>query len=243
MDKTIQTKYSPRSLAVRCLVIVVGVAIAGFGAGCVIAANLGADPVTAFVNAFGNLSGLGPGTAMNIFNLVFFVIILFINRKMINIGMILYTLLLGVFFGFFVGVMGGVLGDLQTATTSTAIIARTLMMLLGVVAVGIGLGMYQAADLGAGPSDAFNQTIAVKTKLQLRWERVIFDVIMVIGALVMNFVDAQGGEFRSDIFIGTILGVFAVGPIMAPVMFRGARIVNKWSGMDEDAGLGKKKSS
>lgn len=237
MGEKKQSKYSARSLLVRCLVIVIGVAIAGLGAGCVIAANLGADPVTAFVNAFGNLSGFGPGTAMNIFNLVFFILIIFLNRKMINIGMVLYTLLLGVFFGFSIEKLSLVLGDLQTATTTTAIVVRVAVLIVGVLCVAIGLGMYQAADLGAGPSDAFNQTVAEKTKMELRWERMIFDAIMVVGALAMSFFASRGGDFKSDIFVGTIVGMLAVGPIMAPVMFRGAKIVNKWSGMDENAGL------
>lgn len=242
MSKKIQPKYKPRSLIVRCLVIIIGVAIAGFGAGCVIAANLGADPVTAFVNVFGNLSGLGPGTAMNVFNLTFFVIILIINRKMINIGTVLYTFLLGVFFGFFVEKMGLLLGDMQTSSTFTALAARSVMMLGGVLCVAVGLGMYQAADLGAGPSDAFNQTMAAKTKLALRWERVIFDAIMVIGALAMSAVISRGGPFKTDIFVGTIVGMVAVGPIMAPIMYRGAKIVNRWSGMGENSGLGADKT-
>lgn len=238
MEANVKSKYSARSLVVRCIIIVIGVALAGFGSGCVIAANLGADPVTAFVNSMGRLTGLGAGTAMNLFNLFFFILILFMNRKMINIGMIIYTLLLGVFFGFFVEQMGNLLGDMQTSNEAMALVVRALLLVLGVLCVAVGLGMYQSADLGAGPSDAFNQTVSAKTKLALRWERIIFDAIMVVGALIMSAIASSGSDFKSDIFVGTIIGMVAVGPIMAPVIFHGAKIVNKLCGMDPGAGLG-----
>ena len=42
-------KYTLRSIIVRCVVIMVGVFITAYGAEAFVLANLGSDPVTAFV--------------------------------------------------------------------------------------------------------------------------------------------------------------------------------------------------
>ena len=58
-------------------------------------------------------------------------------------------------------------------------VSRVILIVTGTIALGIGLGFYQSAEFGCGPSDAFNQTMAKVLKMQLRWWRMIFDVIMV----------------------------------------------------------------
>lgn len=88
-----------------------------------------------------------------------------------------------------------------------------VVLAVGTLAIGFGLGLYQSAELGAGPTDGLNQTVVQKTGLAYKWERIIFDALMAfIGWLL-------GGT----IFLGTIVGVFAVGPIMAPTIQWGKR--------------------
>ena len=103
-------KYTVRSIIIRCIVIMIGVVITGFGAAAYVMAALGADPVTAFVQGMGVQLHLDFGMAMNIFNIVFFVIILILNRKMINIGTVLYTFTLGTFSQIFIDMLGGMMG-------------------------------------------------------------------------------------------------------------------------------------
>ncbi len=55
---------------------------------------------------------------------------------------------------------------------------------------------------GAGPSDGFNQFMAKTLKMKLKWWRMIFDAIMVVGALIMGGV----------IHVATLVGMFCVGP-------------------------------
>lgn len=209
-------KYTVRSILVRCLIIMIGVAITGFGAAAYVMATLGADPVTAFVQGLGIQLNLSFGMAMNVFNIAFFVIILILNRKMINIGTVLYVFTLGTFCDLFIAMLTGMMGP------EPSLVIRIIVIVLGTVALGIGLGFYQAAELGCGPSDAFNQTMAKITKIPLKWERMIFDAIMVVGGLIM------GG----NVFFGTILGVIGVGPVMGPVITHFGPIVDKWAGTE-----------
>lgn len=210
-------KYTARSIIVRCIVILVGVLITAYGAEAFVLASLGSDPVTAFVQGLGKVLGLDFGNAMNVFNIAFFVIILIVNRKTIGIGTVLYTFTLGTFCTLLDPYIVGVIGPEPT------MVARVVLIVTGTIALGVGLGFYQAAEFGCGPSDAFNQTMAKTLKLQLRWWRVIFDAIMVVGALVMGGV----------VHVGTLVGMFLVGPVLGPVLNKSAPLVNKWAGNED----------
>lgn len=209
--------YTARSIIVRCIVIMVGVVITGFGAAAYVVATLGADPVTAFVQGIGVQLNLDFGMAMNIFNIVFFVIILILNRRMINIGTVLYTFTLGTFSQIFIDMLTG-----MTAGDPNNLVIRIVILVLGTLALGVGLGFYQSAELGCGPSDAFNQTMAKITKIPLKWERIGFDAVMVLGGFLM------GG----NVFFGTILGMVGVGPVMAPIITKLGPVVDKWAGTE-----------
>ena len=82
------TKRSPKEIALRIGFILVGVMGAGLGCACYILADLGSDPVTAFVQGLGASLGGTPGLGTNILNGVAFVLLLIINRKLVHIGTI-----------------------------------------------------------------------------------------------------------------------------------------------------------
>lgn len=210
-------KYTWRSIIVRCLVILVGVIITAYGAEAFVLASLGSDPVTAFVQGLGKVIGVQFGTAMNIFNIIFFVVILIFCRRTIGIGTVLYTFTLGTFCTLLDPYIVALIGSEPT------LVVRIILIVTGTIALGIGLGLYQAAEFGCGPSDAFNQFMAKTVKLQLRWWRMIFDAIMVVGALIMGGV----------VHVGTLVGMFLVGPILGPVLNRMAPVVNKWAGNED----------
>ena len=89
------------------------------------------------------------------------------------------------------------------------------MILLGTVFIGIGLGLYQSAELGLGPTDGINQTIAKKTGISYRYVRIIYDILMTLAGWLL------GGT----VWFGTLLGAFLVGPIMVPAMEWGKRAI------------------
>lgn len=196
-----------KDILIRCLVIMTGVFLAGFGCACYITANLGSDPVTAFIQGLGKVIGVSPGMATNILNVSAFLILLLINRRLVNIGTILYTLFLGMFVDLSASLLNGLLGETQD------IWIRAVTLLVGTVAIGFGLGIYQAAELGIGPTDGINQTIVGKTGISCRLERILFDGIMA----------GVGWLLGGTVFIGTIVGILAVGPIMAPTITWGKK--------------------
>jgi uncharacterized membrane protein YczE len=175
---------------------------AAFGCALFLAAGLGSDPVTAFVQGLGKTAHVSPGMATNILNITAFIFLVVFNRKLIHVGTLLYTFLLGIMVDVFSA------GILVAAGADPVLFVRILMLAAGTLSIAGGLGLYQSAELGAGPTDGINQTIVAKTGLAYKWERIIFDVIMVIGGWLL------GGT----VWFGTIVGAVCVGPIMAFVL-------------------------
>lgn len=200
-----------KNTVIRCLIIMLGVSLAGFGCACYITANLGSDPVTAFIQGLGKVLGVSPGMATNVLNVSAFAILLLINRKLVNIGTILYTLFLGVFVDLSASLLVILTED------APVIWLRIFILLLGTAAIGFGLGIYQAAELGIGPTDGINQWIVKKTGISYRMERILFDAVMA----------GIGWMLGGTVFIGTIVGIAAVGPIMAPTITWGKKILNQ----------------
>ena len=194
-------KYTLRSIIVRCVVIMVGVFITAYGAEAFVLANLGSDPVTAFVQG---LSKVLPfvhgdfGMAMNVFNVLCFVVILIVYRKGIGVATVLYTFTLGTFCSMIEPWIIALIGPTPSMVT------RVILVITGTLALGVGLGSYQAAGYGAGPSDGF-------------------DAIMVVGALIMGGV----------IHVATLVGMFCVGPVLGPVLNKLSPLVNKWAGNED----------
>ena len=194
-------------MVVRCGVILIGVAGTGFGCACFLAANLGSDPVTAFVQGLGRTLGTTAGTGTNILNGSAFLILLLVNRRLIHIGTALYTLLLGITVDLFTGLLSLALGP------EPGMVVRVIALGTGALAIACGLGLYQAAELGVGPTDGINQTIVAKTGLPYRWERMIFDAAMALAGWLLGGVIGPG----------TVVGMLCVGPVMAATLEWGKR--------------------
>lgn len=213
-------KYTLRSIIVRCVVIMVGVFITAYGAEAFVLANLGSDPVTAFVQG---LSKVLPfvhgdfGMAMNVFNVLCFVVILIVYRKGIGVATVLYTFTLGTFCSMMEPL------DHRSHRPHSLYGHPRHSGHHRTLALGVGLGSYQAAGYGAGPSDGFNQFMAKTLKMKLKWWRMIFDAIMVVGALIMGGV----------IHVATLVGMFCVGPVLGPVLNKLSPLVNKWAGNED----------
>lgn len=211
--------WTARNIIVRCLVILAGTVVAGFGCAAYICAVLGSDPVSVLVQGLQGKLGLGSfGMAMNIYNIAFFVFLLFFGRKMIHLGTIIYTFLLGTFNNLFIALINSILGN------DPSVAIRSVFLVLGVLALGLGLGIYQSARLGCGPTDGFNQIVSERLKIPLKWERVGCDVIMTVLGWFMGGV----------IGVGTILGMIATGPVMAPTIIKLAPVVDCWAGTAEN---------
>lgn len=157
--------------------------------------HLGLHPWDVLNVAFSQRFGWSIGTWSVIIGLVLVAFSLLVSRKYINIGTFLNALLIGPILDFFLWL--DVLPDPTHTWTDY------LVLLLGIVIVGIGGGLYVAGGIGAGPRDGFMLTISDRTGFSVSKARIIVEsVVLVIGYLL-------GGP----VFIVTFLYTFILSPI------------------------------
>ena len=139
--------------------------------------------------------GLSIGTWSIIVGLVLIGISLLVSKKYVNIGTFLNAILIGPIMDFFLWI--DVLPDASNTWTDYIII------LIGIILIGIGGGLYVAGGVGAGPRDGFMLSISERTRWSISKARIIVEsIVLVIGFLL-------GGP----VFWVTFVYTFILSPI------------------------------
>ncbi|NIK11400.1 YczE/YyaS/YitT family protein [Alkalibacillus almallahensis] len=162
---------------------------------------LGIHPWDVLTIAFYDLFGLSVGTWTVIIGLTIILFTLFARREYINIGTFLNTFLVGVFVDMFL--------YLEWFPTSGLLVGDIAIMLLAIVAMGIGGGTYSAAQIGLGPRDGFMLSISDMTGKSIQRIRIYVET----GVLVLGLV--LGGP----VFVFTFIFTFIQSPIYQRVFF------------------------
>jgi uncharacterized membrane protein YczE len=173
----------------RC---VVGLAVFGVGIALLIDANLGAAPWDVFHTGVAELTGLAVGQVTILTGVVLLLLWVPLGETM-GLGTILNAIEIGL-------VVDLVLPLLPEPEL---LVARTAMMLGGVVVIAIGSGLYIGAGLGPGPRDGLMTGFA-KRGISIRFARTAIELtVLVIGI-------ALGGA----IGIGTAVFALGIGPLV-----------------------------
>lgn len=181
---------------IRYLFFFFGLVCFGLGiAICIKMKHLGLYPWDVLNVALFQNFGLSIGTWSVVIGLVLILISLFLNPKYVNIGTFLNALLIGPIMDFFLWL------DFLAHPTFSWI--DYLWVLLGILIVGIGGGLYVSAGIGAGPRDGFMLFIADKTGFSVSRARIFVEcIVLVIGYLL-------GGP----VFLVTFFYTFILSPI------------------------------
>lgn len=169
-----------------------------FGLGIAISVkvqHLGLHPWDVLNVAFFDRFGLSIGTWSVIVGLVLILISLLVRRKYVNIGTFLNALLIGPILDLFLWL--DILPDASHTWTDY------LLLLLGILIVGTGGGLYVAGGIGAGPRDGFMLSMSEKTGLSVSKARIVVEcVVLLIGYLL-------GGP----VFLVTFFYTFLLSPV------------------------------
>lgn len=169
-----------------------------FGLGIAISVkvqHLGLHPWDVLNLAFSEKFGLSIGVWSVIIGLILITISLLVSRKHINIGTFLNALLIGPILDFFLWL--DILPDPSFTWTDY------LLLLLGILIVGTGGGLYVAGGIGAGPRDGFMLSVAERTGLSVSRARIFVEcVVLLIGYLL-------GGP----VFLVTFFYTFFLSPV------------------------------
>mgnify|MGYP006274783069 CR=1 FL=1 len=186
-------RFLSRAVLRRLPGLVAGLVIFGTGVALMIDAGLGLGPWEAFHQGISRLTGIPIGTVAILLGIPILLLWIPIGARP-GIGTVTNVLLVG-------------------STTNVAlpilpqpaeIPGQLAMMVGGVVAVGIGSGMYLGADLGAGPRDGLMTGLHHRFGWSIRRTRTAVELtVLFLGFLL-------GGT----IGLGTVAFTFGIGPVV-----------------------------
>jgi len=157
--------------------------------------HLGIHPWDVLSVGLFNLFGLSIGSWNIIVGILLIIVSLILDRSYVKIGTLFNAFLIGAFVDLYLW-----LDFLPKAThTWTDII----MIIIGIMIMGTGGGLYNAAGIGSGPRDGFMLSIADKTGVAIGRVRIITETsVLLLGLLI-------GGP----VFIFTFIFTFIQSPI------------------------------
>ncbi len=185
-----------KSYLIRLLVFAGGLYLLAFGVSVIIQANLGTATWDVLHIGLSENFGLSIGRWVQIVGVVMVVLTSLLEKTRIQIGSVLNI----IFVGFFLNQILAA-GFIPAPTT---LLVRVVMLLLGVMIMGGGSGMYVASKIGAGPRDGMTLYIAKRFSLSIGTSRTILESLAL----------TSGWLLGGPVAIGTFVTVPLIGPIM-----------------------------
>jgi uncharacterized membrane protein YczE len=182
-------------LAVRLLVLVLGLFFFAAGIVAFLESRLGLSPWDVLHQGIARHSPLSFGLANIVVGIAVLTVAWLLGAK-IGVATLANALLVGLFIELLTSV--GAVDRLSDDSLGV----RIALLALGVVLVGAGSGLYLGADLGAGPRDSLMVVGAQRTSLRIAFVRGALE----LGALLAGFV--LGGT----IGLGTVAFALLIGP-------------------------------
>ena len=179
----------------KFIFMMLGSAVMGIGIGIALTGGQGVDPFSLFWEGLTNVFPITIGQANLITNAFLLVVVVLIDRKQLNVGTIVNPLILGVFTDLVMKAMTQpVQFELQVAYS-----------IVGVILLGVGIGIYSAANIGKGPYDAFSFSITKLFNLNFVYVRIAIDAIFFV----------IGFALGARVGVAALVAVFMMGKIIA----------------------------
>lgn len=174
----------------------IGLLIMSFGIVLMIRADLGSAPWDVFHIGLFYQVGLTIGTWSIIAGFFILAISSLIVKRLPSIGAFLNMLMVGIFIDMYLFV--------PYLRTPHSFFGQLFMLVLGVLVIGIGIGIYISSRCGAGPRDSLMIALTEKTGWKVQHIRLAMELIVL----------CVGWLLGGPVFIGTILFSFTIGPIV-----------------------------
>ncbi len=190
------TKKGWRHNTIRYTFYFTGLVLFGLGVAVSVKVKyLGLHPWDVLNVALFDHFGFSIGTWSIVVGLLLIGVSLLVSKKYVNIGTFLNALLIGPIMDFFLWI--DVLPDASNTWTDY------LLLLLGIIIIGMGGGLYVSGGVGAGPRDGFMLSMSERTGLSVSKARILVEsIVLVIGYLL-------GGP----VFWVTFIYTFLLSPV------------------------------
>lgn len=193
----------------KCITAALGSFIVGIGVALNQRARLGNDPVGIFydgIRALFRLTDSQLGTVTFAVNLILICLVLFISRKYLSLGTIIFF----VFYGTSVQ-LGGTIYDILALELTLLI--QIITSVIGCLGIYIGVALFIVADIGYDPMTGLAMIISDTFKWPFGRGKILFDLILLISGALM------GGKLG----VITVIMALTAGPIIQRV----AGVINK----------------
>lgn len=197
----------------RIIQVCIGTMLMGMGIQVIVTANCGMDSVSTLIVGLMQHTALPFGRWSQIISLIFLGISFLYNRKMLGIGSVINTLLVG-----------------ETIRWVEPLIQpipwlqdQLIVSFFGFLVMAAGTAVYLSADLGSGPLEGMMFCVCSLLKVSLQRGRVLLDFLIVsAGVLLGSFVGW-----------GTLFAIFLLGPTIQLFLTLGTKVSLKMKAADE----------
>jgi uncharacterized membrane protein YczE len=171
--------------------LVVGLLALGIGIALMLEARLGVSPYDVLHQGLAEVTGLSFGLVVVLLGLLVLLLWIPLGQRL-GLGTVINTLTVGFLVDAF----------LDGLPTPDGLGARWAYLLVGIVVIALGVGLYIGAGLGPGPRDGLMTGIAAKG-YPLWLVRTLLELTALIAGWLL------GG----DVGVGTLLFAFGIGPL------------------------------
>jgi uncharacterized membrane protein YczE len=172
-----------------------GLIVMSFGIALMITAGLGSAPWDVLHIGLTEHFGLTIGTWTVIMGFLLLLLSVILTKEWPKLGAYLNMLLVGGFVDLFLFLMD----------TPHILVLKLAMLLVGILIMGFGIGLYISPQCGAGPRDSVMLALSLKTGMSVARVRVLMEVCVLF----------TGWLLGGPVFIGTILFSLLIGHITA----------------------------
>ncbi|WP_047979751.1 YczE/YyaS/YitT family protein [Ornithinibacillus contaminans] len=159
--------------------------------------HLGIHPWDVLNVALYDKLGLSIGSWAIIISILLIIVSWILDKSYIKLGTFLNAILVGVFVDFFLW--------MDVLPTASHTWTDILVMIVAIILMGFGGGLYNAAEIGSGPRDGFMLSISDKTGISIGRIRIIVETVVLLIGL------ALGGP----VFVVTFIFTFIQSPVFA----------------------------
>ena len=190
---------------IRLLVYLLGIVFLSFGGVLAINSRLGVSPVNLIQLSVSHSFQLDlmVGSIVTFTAFVLWqIVILKRDFKLIQFFQILFAVLFGYLLGFF---------NDQIQLENLSIVVRVLLQAASLILIPIGIVLTVSPGLVPLAPDGIAGAIAIKMKSDFGKGKIVFDIIIVATSIVLLFITSNS---FSDIGIGTIISMLVVGRVV-----------------------------
>ena len=202
-----------KKIFLKALIVVISNVILALGIGLLRIITFGVDPFTGmflsasyFFKYVLDIHFMTSGLIQLILNLVFFIVIIKYNRKQIGFG----TVFNMVFVGFLCD--GFEAGFLSILPHDLSLPLRLLFLIIAIILISMGVGLYGGIQMGTSPYDGFPFIINEQTKgrISITKARMAADITC---ALVGFLLVLPTRKLTTILGIATLILAFGLGPL------------------------------